>query len=85
MDDATLTKWRGIYHQSGYADLAFEVLSLYVDDIPAADLKAICVKTYTEEVFGTPQIVPLRPLEEGVFLQGLSNGPTLAFKDPKAA
>ena len=81
VDDATLTKWRGIYHQSGYAELAFEVLSLYVDDIPAADLKAICVKTYTEEVFGTPQIVPLRPLEEGVFLQALSNGPTLAFKD----
>ena len=81
VDDAMLAKWRGIYNQSGYADLAFEVLSLYVDDIPAADLKAICAKTYTEEVFGTPQIVPLRLLEEGVFLQALSNGPTLAFKD----
>ena len=81
VDDATLAKWRGIYNQSGYADLAFEVLSLYVDDIPAADLKAICAKTYTEEVFGSPQIVPLRQLEEGLYLQALSNGPTLAFKD----
>ena len=77
VDDATLTKWRGL----NYADLAFEVLSLYIDDIPAADLKAICTKTYTEEVFGTPQIVPLRKLEEGLYLEALSNGPTLAFKD----
>jgi len=77
VSDATLTKWRGL----SYAELAFEVLSLYIDDIPAADLKAICDKTYTEEVFGTKEIVPLRPLEEGLHLEALSNGPTLAFKD----
>ena len=81
VDDATLTTWRGIYAQSGYADLAFEVLSLYIDDIPAADLKAICAKTYTQEVFGSKEIVPLRPLEGGLYLEALSNGPTLAFKD----
>ena len=74
---ATLSAWRGL----PYADLAFEVLSLYIDDIPAADLKAICKKTYTQEVFGTPEIVPVRQLEAGLYLQALSNGPTLAFKD----
>ena len=74
---AMLEAWRGL----PYADLAFEVLSLYIDDIPAADLKAICRKTYTQEVFGTKAIVPLRPLENGLYLQALSNGPTLAFKD----
>ena len=77
IDSATLEAWRGL----PYADLAFEVLSLYIDDIPAVDLKAICRKTYTQEVFGTAAIVPLRPLEEGLYLQALSNGPTLAFKD----
>lgn len=77
VDAATLAKWRGL----PYAELAFEVLSLYIDDIPAADLKAICAKTYTAEVFGTPDIVPLRELEDGVYLEALSNGPTLAFKD----
>lgn len=77
VDAPMLTKWRGL----AYADLAFEVLSLYIDDIPAADLKAICHKTYTPEVFGSPEIVPLRPLEPGLYLQALSNGPTLAFKD----
>jgi threonine synthase len=74
---ATLAKWRAL----PYAELAFEVLSLYVDDIPAADLKAICNKTYTEEVFGTQAIVPLKKLEDGLYLEALSNGPTLAFKD----
>ncbi|MDD3935014.1 threonine synthase [Rhodoferax sp.] len=81
VDDATLSRWRGIYQNQGYADLAFEVLSLYIDDIPAADLRALCHKTYTAEVFGSPEIVPLRALENGIWLEALSNGPTLAFKD----
>ena len=77
VDAATLARWRDL----PYADLAFEVLSLYIDDIPAEDLRAICRRTYTQEVFGTREIVPLRQLEEGVLLEALSNGPTLAFKD----
>ena len=77
VDDATLTRWRGL----AYADLAFEILSLFVDDIPADDLRALCRKTYTAEVFGTAAIVPLTRLEDGLYLQALSNGPTLAFKD----
>ncbi|MDY0745914.1 threonine synthase [Paucibacter sp. R3-3] len=77
VDDATLTKWRGL----SYADLAFEILSLYIDDIPAEDLRALLRRTYTQEVFGTPEITPLKPLEPGLALEALSNGPTLAFKD----
>jgi len=77
VDAATLAKWRGL----SYADLAFEVLSLYIDDIPPADLRALVQRTYTEQVFGTPEITPLKPLEPGLALQALSNGPTLAFKD----
>ncbi len=81
VSDATLSRWRKVYHEQGYADLAFEILSLYIDDIPAADLKALCQKTYTAEVFGTGEIVPLRHLENELWLEALSNGPTLAFKD----
>ena len=81
VDAITLNRWREVYHQQGYAELAFEILSLYIDDIPAADLKALCAKTYTAEVFGTGEIVPLRHLEHGIWLEALSNGPTLAFKD----
>ena len=85
-----LQRLRRMYRQGapgGYADLAFEILSLFIDDIPADDLKAICKKTYTEDVFGTSQIVPLKTLEApaagepGLYLEALSNGPTLAFKD----
>ena len=77
VDAATLERWRKLpYHA-----LAFEVLSLFIDDIPAADLQAICRKTYTEEVFGSKEIVPLKQLEPQVYLEALSNGPTLAFKD----
>jgi threonine synthase len=89
VDAATLAKWRVAYREQGYGALAFEVLSLYIDDIPAADLKAICLKTYTQAVFGSREIVPLKPLEQvargatstTIYLEALSNGPTLAFKD----
>ncbi|MEN9398589.1 MAG: hypothetical protein RLZ81_3119 [Pseudomonadota bacterium] len=81
VDDAMLTRLRTAYHEQGYAELAFQILSLYIDDIPAADLRALCEKTYTAEVFGTGEIVPLRHLEDGLWLEALSNGPTLAFKD----
>ena len=81
VDATTLAHWRNLYAQHGYATLAFEILSLYIDDIPAADLKAICEKTYTPEVFGTLEIVPLKSLQPGLYLEALSNGPTLAFKD----
>ena len=81
VDATTLTRWRAVLAEQGYAALAFEVLSLYIDDIPAADLKALCAKTYTADVFGTKEIVPLTKLEAGLQLEALSNGPTLAFKD----
>lgn len=89
VDATTLLRWRGLFRDQGYAALAFEVLSLYIDDIPAADLKAICDKTYTEAIFGTKEIVPLKKLEDALtgtartvlYLEALSNGPTLAFKD----
>ena len=82
-----LTHLRQVWQTKGYAALAFEVLSLYIDDIPADDLQALCQKTYTAAVFGTPEIVPLKPLKTKaapgaqVSLEALSNGPTLAFKD----
>ena len=77
VDAATLARWRGLR----YDELAFEILSLYIDDIPARDLQRLCEATYTEQVFGSAAITPLKSLGDGVWLQALSNGPTLAFKD----
>ena len=76
-----LGQLRQIYAEQGYAALAFEILSLYIDDIPVDDLRALCAKTYTEAVFGSAAITPVRPLEGPLHIQALSNGPTLAFKD----
>lgn len=74
---ADLDQWREL----PYADLAFEVLKYFIDDIAHADLQAILRKTYTKEIFRTEAITPLRQLEAGLYLEALSNGPTLAFKD----
>ncbi len=81
---AELDAWRKL----SYADLAFAILSKFIDDIPAADLKAIVARTYTAEVYchtrnggDAAQITPLTRLADGLYTQELSNGPTLAFKD----
>jgi len=62
-----------------YPELAFEILSRFMDDVP--DLRRIVFETYTAKTFGSAEITPLRTLEPGLHLLGLSNGPTLAFKD----
>ena len=83
-----LARWRTL----SYADLAFEVLSKFNDDIPAEDLRSLTRKTYTAQVYSNVrheesavQITPLKTLgeENGTTLSllELSNGPTLAFKD----
>ena len=85
---AELDSWRSL----SYAGLAFEILRKFADDIPGADLKALVEKTYTSGVYKNVRsgdsrdaITPLRLLEEKdgqkLMLLGLSNGPTLAFKD----
>jgi threonine synthase len=72
---ADLARWRGL----SYPELAFEVLSKFIDDVP--DLRRVVFATYSREIFSDPEITPLRTLEPGLHLLGLSNGPTLAFKD----
>jgi threonine synthase len=74
---AQLERWSRI----SYAALAFEIIRLYVGDIPEADLQALLERTYTGQVFGSPNITPIKTLEPGLHLLALSNGPTLAFKD----
>ena len=77
VDAHTLLQWREL----NYADLALQIISLFATDIPRADLKAIIDKTYTKEIFGSDEITPVRTLHDGIKIEGLSNGPTLAFKD----
>src|SRR5258708_8003596 len=64
-----------------YAELALAILSKFADDILTGDLKELVDKTYTKEIFGSKDITPVKKLERGLYLLGLSNGPSLAFKD----
>ena len=77
VDAATLQAWRDL----SYPDLAVQVMGLFIDDIDKATLRTLIHATYTAKVFGDAQITPLRKLDDRLFIQELSNGPTLAFKD----
>ncbi|MDB5797457.1 MAG: threonine synthase [Paucimonas sp.] len=83
-----LNAWRSL----SYAGLAYEILRKFATDIPDADLRELTERTYTPAVYCNARagddaslITPLHLLEERagskVYLQALSNGPTLAFKD----
>lgn len=74
---ADLDSWRAL----DYPALAFEILSRFMDDIPAEDLRALIMRTYTAETFGSQAVTPIHTLEPGLHLLRLSHGPTLAFKD----
>ena len=81
---AELDEWRALpYHA-----LALAVLSKFITDIPACDLKTLVDRTYTAQTYrwcrpgrDASDITPLTTLEPGLHLLELSNGPTLAFKD----
>ena len=71
-----------------YRDVAFALLSKFVTDIPANDLRICIERTYTPQVYchtrpgeNAEDITPVRTLEPGLHILALSNGPTLAFKD----
>ncbi len=80
IDRDTLDVWRFL----SYPELAFEVVRLFATDIPSRDLRGLVMNTYTAAAFGGHETTPMTSLAAyapGVLLQGLSNGPTLAFKD----
>ncbi len=74
VDGETLERWRALT----YPQLATEVLGLFATDIPRDDLARMTEAAYAP--FPGP-VVPLRDIDGGLTLVGLSEGPTLAFKD----
>lgn len=77
IDTSTLEVWRRL----NYAELATEVLSLFITDIPKSDLRKLCENSYNVTNFNSEEIVPLKRINDKITLVGLSEGPTLAFKD----
>ncbi|UFS70851.1 threonine synthase [Geomonas sp. RF6] len=74
IDQKTLAAWRNL----SYCDLAFEIISLYADDIPPAVLRELIERSYA--TFRHPETTPLVQ-KDGVYILELFHGPTLAFKD----
>lgn len=74
IDAQTVSSWKEL----SYQDLAFEVMSRFIDDITASDLRSLIARSY--QTFSHPQITPLVK-KDGVYILELFHGPTLAFKD----
>ncbi len=74
IDSETFASWQAL----SYPALAFEVMSRFIDDIPASELHDLINKSYA--TFGTKEVTPLVALGDLHILE-LFHGPTLAFKD----
>jgi threonine synthase len=71
-----MQSWKNL----GYAELAFEIISLYTaDSMPDDDLREIINETY--KMFSHPEVAPMQKLGEKEYVLELFHGPTLAFKD----
>lgn len=61
-----------------YPELAFRIISLFTEGIPASDLRQLVQKSYA--TFDHPEITPVVH-KDGIYILELFHGPTLAFKD----
>ena len=57
-----------------YPELAFQVMSYFIEDIPENELRSIINRTFDFSI-------PLVEVSDNVFSLELFHGPTLAFKD----
>lgn len=70
----TFNSWQEL----SYSELAFEVMSRFIDDIPVSNLKDILNRSY--KTFTAAEVTPL--VHHGdLHILELFHGPTLAFKD----
>jgi threonine synthase len=74
VEPETLERWRALT----YPQLAAGVLGLFATDISREDLARMTDAAYADF---PDAVVPLRSIGGGITLVGLSEGPTLAFKD----
>jgi threonine synthase len=74
VDEAVAKSWQDLSFQ----ELAQTIMALFIDDIPADDLKSIINRSYS--TFTHPEITPIVTVGDLHILE-LFHGPTLAFKD----
>ncbi|NVN90809.1 MAG: threonine synthase [Desulfuromonadales bacterium] len=69
-----LDGWRSL----SYAELSWQIISRFVDDIPGDVLKELIDRSYA--TFKHPEVTPV-VRQDGVYILELFHGVTLAFKD----
>jgi len=69
-----LDSWRSL----SYPELSWQIISRFVDDIPADVLKGLIDRSYA--TFSHPEVTPV-VRQDGVHILELFHGVTLAFKD----
>ncbi len=66
------------WSELSYAQLAFEIMSRFIDDVPGSDLRDLINQSYA--TFDNEEVTPLSHHGDLHILE-LFHGPTLAFKD----
>lgn len=73
---STLEEWKNL----SYEDLFLRIFSYYINnEIPAEDLKAMAQRSYAS--FRTPEVTPVKKINDSLYILELFHGPTFAFKD----
>ncbi len=72
-------KYTRAFNRLTYPDIAERVMSPFIDGFGEQEFTGLVDAAYSE--FDTPDVAPLRQLEENHWLMELFHGPTLAFKD----
>jgi threonine synthase len=62
-----------------YAELAAAFFELFAPEIPAEEWREMTAAAYAR--FDSPEVAPLKKLDEKTYVLELFHGPTLAFKD----
>ena len=80
ISEERLAQWQNL----PYPELACEVISCFATDLTKDKIREICHEVYTSANFGD-DIASVKPIKlapkEELYILGISNGPTLAFKD----
>jgi len=74
VDETVAKSWQDLSFQ----ELAHTIMTLFIGDIPANDLRTIITRSYS--TFTHPEITPIVTIG-GLHILELFHGPTLAFKD----
>ena len=64
-----------------YVQRAVSILKRYLEDFSIPEIEEAVRAAYSPDRFDTPEIAPVKQIDDSTWVQELFHGPTLAFKD----